>query len=149
MFGVEPEQAFALGLLHDVGKLAIFDRVATIRTSQRFELEITGPALSRALRLLHEPLGGQCALGWDLGDDAARAIAAHHRTSVQSVPSAPSAPDRLTEVIWLAERVDIATVRRQPIDLPALWRAGNLSGDPADAEEILANNETLQPVATL
>jgi HD-like signal output (HDOD) protein len=142
VFGVEPEQAFALGLLHDVGKLAIFDRVATIRTSQRFELEITGPALSRALKLLHEPLGGQCALGWDLGCDAARAIAAHHRTP------APTAPDRLTEVIWLAERLDIASVRRQPIDLTALWLAGNLTGDPEIAEQILATNETLQPLAT-
>ena len=149
VFGVEPEQAFALGLLHDVGKLAIFDRVATIRTSQRSEIEITGPAFSRALKLLHEPLGGQCALGWDLGDEAARAIAAHHRTSVQSVPSAPSAPDRLTEVVWLAERVDIAAVRKQPIDLRALWQSGNLSGDPASAEQILANNQALQPLTTV
>jgi hypothetical protein len=45
--------------------------------------------------------------------------------------------------------VDIASVRRQPIDLTELWQAGNLSGDPAIAEHVLANSETLQPQATI
>jgi len=54
VFGVEPEQAFALGLLHDVGKLAIFDRMATLRTAQRSEFVLAGPTLSRTLRLLHD-----------------------------------------------------------------------------------------------
>jgi HD-like signal output (HDOD) protein len=130
-FNTEPEQAFALSLLHDVGKLVVFDRIATLRTAERSELAITGPALSRTLRLLHEPLGGHCALGWDLGDDAARAIASHHRAG-------GGAPDKLTEVIWLAEQVDLARVRNQAVDLPALWSTGRLTGDLAATEQILA-----------
>ena len=131
VFGVEPEQAFALALLHDVGKLVVFDRIATLRTAERSELAISGETLSRTLRLLHEPLGGHCALGWDLGDDAARAIASHHRT-------ADVAPDKLTEVIWLAEQVDLARVRGQAIDLPALWSNGRLTGQLAGVEQLLA-----------
>jgi HD-like signal output (HDOD) protein len=131
LFGVEPEQAFALGLLHDVGKLAIFDRMATLRTAQRAEFTLAGPTLARTLRLLHAPLGGLCALGWQFGDDAARAIAEHHRDP------RPDPPNRFTEVIWLAERVDIAAVSGRPIDAAELWRAGGLSGDPARAQLIL------------
>src|SRR5262249_53576838 len=79
VFDVEPEQAFALALLHDVGKLAVFDRLATLRTAHRGDLDVPKTAVSRALRMLHEPLGGLCALGWGFGDKAANAIATHHR----------------------------------------------------------------------
>jgi HD-like signal output (HDOD) protein len=130
-FRAEPEQAFALALLHDVGKLAVFDVIATLRTAERSELAISGPTLSRTLGLLHESLGGQCALGWDLGDDAARAIASHHRTATDP-------PDRLTEAVWLAERIDLATVRGQAIDLAELWREGRLTGDRVMVERTLA-----------
>jgi len=130
-FGVEAEQAFALALLHDVGKLAVFDVIATLRAAERSELAISGPTLSRTLGLLHEPLGGHCALGWDLGDDAARAIASHHRTAADP-------PERLTEAVWLAERIDLATVRGQAIDLADLWREGRLTGDRVMVERMLA-----------
>jgi HD-like signal output (HDOD) protein len=133
VFDAEPEQAFALGLLHDVGKLAIFDRMATLRTAQRSDFALAAPTLARTLRLLHAPLGGLCALGWQFGDDAARAIAEHHREP------RPDPPNRYTEVIWLAERVDIATTNGQPIDTVELWRAGALSGDPNKAQAILAD----------
>ena len=39
-FGVGPEQAFLLGLLHDVGKLVVFDRITELRTVQRRPLVI-------------------------------------------------------------------------------------------------------------
>jgi len=130
-FKVEPEQAFALALLHDVGKLAVFDVIATLRTAERSELSISGPTLSHTLSLLHEPLGGQCALGWDLGDDNARAIATHHRKDADS-------PEHLTEVVWLAERIDLANIRNRSIDLPGLWQEGRLTGDRAAVERTLA-----------
>jgi len=78
-FDVEPEQAFALALLHDVGKLAIFDRMASLRTAQRSDFVLAPATISRTLRFLHEPLGGLCALGWQFGGEAALAIASHHR----------------------------------------------------------------------
>jgi HD-like signal output (HDOD) protein len=131
LFEVDPEQAFALALLHDVGKLAVFDRVATLRTALRHELVMPKRALTRALRELHEPLGGLCALGWGLGDEAAMAIATHHRHPLPAIHNPAS------EVIWLAERVDLAVQRGERLDLAVLWQTGNLSADPEIARRVL------------
>jgi len=131
LFDVDGEQAFALALLHDVGKLVVFDRIASLRTAHRGEFDLPAPAVARVLRRLHEPLGGLCALGWDLGDDAARAIASHHRDP------APAGPDPLTEVIWLAERTDLAARRGGPIDLAAFWPTPGLGADPDAIQEVL------------
>jgi HD-like signal output (HDOD) protein len=130
-FDVEPEHAFALALLHDVGKLAIFDRMASVRTAHRSDVLLDPVTVSRTLRLLHEPLGGLCALGWQFGGEAAVAIASHHRQPP------PEFPDPLTEVLWLAERVDLAAIQGRPLDLDALWREGALSGDPTAASLLL------------
>ena len=138
-FDVEPEQAFALALLHDVGKLAIFDRMASLRTAQRSEFVLDPVTISRTLRLLHEPLGGLCAMGWQFGGEAALAIASHHRRPL------PEKPDALTEVLWLAERVDIASVHQEPIDLEQLWLEGGLSGHPAPVALLLP--ELVPPAA--
>jgi HD-like signal output (HDOD) protein len=138
LFDVDPEQAFALALLHDVGKLAVFDRIATLRTVRRSDLSLSKAALSKVLRVLHEPLGGLCALGWGLGDDAALAIASHHRDPV------PATHDPANEVIWLAERVDLAVQRAESLDVPVLWRTGDLSADPEVAGRVL---EGLMPKA--
>jgi HD-like signal output (HDOD) protein len=127
-FGVDVEQAFALGLLHDVGKLVVFDTLAAQRNARHSDLLIPHPALKRTLRLLHEPLGGLCALKWELGEEAARAISTHHREPL------PDPPDPLAEVIWLAERIDLVTQKALPIDLGVLWVQGSLQGDRADAE---------------
>ena len=97
----------------------------------RADFSLAGPTLSRTLRLLHGPLGGLCALGWQLGDDAARAIAEHHREP------RPEPPNKFTEVIWLAERVDISVQKAEPIDAAEFWRAGGLSGDPKRGQAVL------------
>jgi len=135
LFDVDPEQAFALALLHDVGKLAIFDRIASLRTAHRAELDLPRPAVTRALGVLHESLGGLCALGWNFGDEAALAIARHHRSPL------PAERNALSEIIWLAERVDLATQRAETLDIPALWREGDLNADPDAAQRAL--NELL------
>jgi HD-like signal output (HDOD) protein len=131
LFDVDPEQAFALALLHDVGKLVVFDRIATLRTARRGDFPLPPAAITRMLRLLHESLGGLCALGWDFGDDAAAAIAAHHREP------RPADPDALSEVIWLAEQVDLATQRNVPFDLPGLWPTAGLRADPDAVQTVL------------
>lgn len=35
LFGADPDEAFTLALLHDVGKLVLFDRVAAAKTRRR------------------------------------------------------------------------------------------------------------------
>lgn len=135
-FGADPEQAFVLGLLHDVGKLLIFDRLTAQRTEARGELSIPPMAISRTLRILHEPLGGLCALRWNLGDATALALATHHRTP------APDERDPLNEVIWLAERSDLDAQRSVPLELETLWEAGGLSGDLAWTAILLGSDQT-------
>jgi HD-like signal output (HDOD) protein len=130
-FDVDPEQAMTLGLLHDVGKLVVFDRVSALRTATRREPELRKGAVSRLLRVLHEPLGGICALHWNLGDDSALAIATHHRDSL------PATPDSLSEVIWLAERWDLAAWRLAPVKLGDLWAEGRLTGRVSDVVNTL------------
>lgn len=134
-FGADPEQAFVLGLLHDVGKLLIFDRLTAQRTDARGELSIPPMAITRTLRILHEPLGGLCALRWNLGDETARALATHHRNP------APDERDPLNEVIWLAEQIDLDTQRSVPLQLEALWEADALSGDLAWTTILLGSDQ--------
>jgi len=135
-FDADPEQAFALALLHDVGKLAVFDRVAARRSARRQTVHIPKSAMALVLLVVHQPLGGLCALQWNLGETAAAAIAAHHRDP------APVPRNALTEVIWLAERLDLLEQRGAPVDLDELWLQGELCGDQTGARHALAQLKT-------
>ena len=103
-FNADAEEAFGLGLLHDVGKLVVFDRLTTLRIDGRRDFAVAPDDLKRILRALHEPLGGLAAHTWGLGDSAAEAIATHHRTPVPAVRNA------LSEVLCVAEASDLAAV---------------------------------------
>jgi len=141
LFGVDPEQAFALGLLHDVGKIAVFERIARLRSANRGHFDVAKPALTRALQILHEPLGGLCAIGWGFGAEAAAAIAAHHRDP------APVEGKTESEVVFLAERIDLAlqrTERDAPLDLELLWRTGQLTADREVAQSVIAGITQIQ-----
>ena len=81
-FGVDAETAYSLALLHDVGKLVVFDHVSRLRHDHRRELKMPDLFFRQLLAHLHEPLGGLAVLRWDLGADAARAVAEHHRRPV-------------------------------------------------------------------
>ncbi|HEY4130319.1 MAG TPA: HDOD domain-containing protein [Gemmatimonadaceae bacterium] len=120
-FGANADQAFLLGLLHDVGKLAVFDRVTDLRTSKRRTMVIDKDAMGRALSILHEPLGGLIVEQWQLDADVARAVATHHRDP------RPVRRDVLSEVVFVAERVDLASQRKQFVDLPAMWDEAGLT----------------------
>ncbi len=121
-FGVDPESAYTLALLHDVGKLAVFDNISALRKTLHREVRMPETFLFLLLNHLHEPIGGQAALRWGLGTVTARALARHHRHPK------PRRPDPLTELIYVAERVDIETVvRHEPLDLPAIWARGGIT----------------------
>ncbi len=137
-FGVVPDEAFTLGLLHDVGKLVFFDRIGTLRTELRRDLAISPTLVARALRLLHEPLGGAAALRWGLGKAAAAVIGAHHRRGDLLVPSAHA------ECVHVAERLDLALVRHQELDLDAWWSEGRLRTPRELAEPYIARTAALR-----
>jgi len=130
-FNADPEEAFGLGLLHDVGKLVIFDRLTTLRIELRREVVIPAADLSAILRTLHEPLGGLAVHNWNLGDAAAAAVASHHRDPV------PALRDALSEVLCVAEAADIASIRGKEFDLAMTWDRAVLGGSAIRVERAL------------
>lgn len=120
-FDVDGEEAYAMGLLHDVGKLILFNRVADLRKRLRREVRLTSGFISGALRELHEPLGALAVLEWGLGEEAAMAVAVHHRRS--SMEHSPV----LSQVLFLAERLDLLTEEGAEPRLEALWARGELT----------------------
>ncbi|MDX2192226.1 MAG: HDOD domain-containing protein [Gemmatimonadales bacterium] len=131
-FAAPPDDAFAAALLHDVGKLIVFDRATQLRGEWRRDLALPGAPFAALLRALHEPLGGLAALRWGLGIDTARAIAGHHRHP------APERRDAIGEAVHLAERLDLAAQRGVPLDLAEVWATGRLTGSAARVAHVLA-----------
>ena len=128
-FAASPETAFTVGLLHDVGKLMIFDYLSQLRARKRREIKVPERFLLDMLNRLHEPLGGIAALRWNLGAEAARSIAWHHHDPP------PETPDSLSELLCVAERVDHSIRLGKAVDIWKIWREGELS---TDAHEVLA-----------
>ena len=131
-FGVDAEEAFTLALLHDVGKLVFFDRIAAERKRLRRDVRVTGIFVSDALAALHEVLGGIALLEWGVDARAAAAVAGHHRRG------SPPRADGFAEVLFLAEQIDLARQRKGDVDLDRVWRDGALTGDRAQVAASLA-----------
>ncbi len=123
-FSMDGEEAFSVALLHDVGKLVVFDLISGLRVKRRRAVSIPTPWLASLLQAVHEPLGALAAFRWSMGARAAMAIGNHHRDD----PDSANSP--LSEIIYAAERADHLTRRGEPLDLDDVWAAGRLSGSP-------------------
>lgn len=130
-FEVDQEEAFSVALLHDVGKLVVFDQISALRTQQRRPIIIPVSWLGALLQAVHEPLGALAALRWSMGARAASAIGEHHRYR------ASVSENMLAEVIFTAERADHAYRCGQPIDIDAVFQSGRLSGSRTRASQAL------------
>jgi HD-like signal output (HDOD) protein len=119
-FGVVPDEAFTLALLHDVGKLVLFDRLGTLRAELRREVKLTPQFMPRLLRELHEVLGGAAALRWGLGRGAVAVVSSHHRRGDALEPNLPA------ECVFVAERLDLAMQRGEPANLVRWFEEGRL-----------------------
>lgn len=131
-FGALPDDGFALALLHDAGKLIVFDTIGTLRHELRREVAIPPSVVSRVLRHVHEPLGGLAAMRWGLGDEVARPISTHHRSHGSQVD------DKMSELLFVAERADHALNGVIPMEAGKWWSEGAIRGTPEKAEELLA-----------
>lgn len=127
-FGIDPERAFTLGLLHDVGKLVFFDHVADQRRVRRKDLDLREDAVRDTLAKLHQPLGALALLEWGM-DEVSASVICHHHT-----PFNDPNRDLLTEIIYVSERLDLASERGEAVCLDTLWREGSLRG-PMEAVE--------------
>lgn len=119
-FGVIPDEAFTLALLHDVGKLVLFDRLGTLRAELRREVKMNAQVMPRVLSELHEILGGAAALRWGLGKAAVAVISSHHRRND------PLEPSLHAECVYVAERLDLAMMRGEPVNLVRWFDEGRL-----------------------
>ncbi len=119
-FGVVPDEAFTLALLHDVGKLVLFDRLGTLRAELRREVKLTPTVMPRLLGELHEILGGAAALRWGLGKGAVAVISAHHRKAD------PLEANLAAECVHIAERLDLSMVRGEGVNLVRWFEEGRL-----------------------
>ena len=142
-FGVSPDEAYLLGLLHDVGKLVIFDRLGELRRQLRRDVRLPPSMTSLLLQFLHETLGGLAALQWGLGAQVAHAIATHRRSPV------PEMLDSRCELIYVAERLDLWRIRPEAVDAPApladWWRDGALNARLEDVERLVAALPEMAP----
>jgi HD-like signal output (HDOD) protein len=138
-FDVPAHEAFVLGLLHDVGKLVLCDVVGALREALRRDVLLADDLALDALVTLHEPLGGLALLRWGVDPRAARAVATHHRARPEL------GHDRLGEVVFLAERLDLARSRGREIALDRWHAEGRLTASPARVaaavEKALAEGE--------
>lgn len=125
-FGADKEETFAVAVLHDVGKLVIFDRLSVLRAQHRRHMDIDTEFLSTMLQQVHESLGALSATRWGIGMRGASAIGTHHRMG-----ESRSHPDAIAEAVFLAEHIDHATRKGAPLDLERWWKDGWLRDTPA------------------
>lgn len=119
-FSVEPDTAFMLGLLHDAGKLVLFDALSEFRHRTRHSTRLPYSVARSMLIELHEPLGGLAMLRWGLEPDRAAAVADHHRRAL------PHTVNPASELLFVAERADLALASGKPCDLSEWIASGGL-----------------------
>lgn len=128
---VHPDEAMTLALLHDIGKLVVFDRISVLRATRRRSIDLPPDFIEALLSLAHEPLGALAAQRWQLGPRAVAAIGNHHR-QVHALNHEP-----LSEALYLANVVDHAMSRRETAKLDEVWAKGALSVPRPRIEAIL------------
>lgn len=122
-FEADEDEAFAIALLHDVGKLVIFDRISALRAANRRDVRLA-PAFTHALlNDLHEPLGASAARTWGMGERSARGIGFHHCRASDGEPNV------LAEITYVAELADHAMRRGMAVDLHRVWFDGKITAD--------------------
>ena len=75
LLNADPERAFLLGLLHDVGKVAL---IAALNGEAEKSSDVTPPLLGRLFHDHHEPAGQALARAWNLPDELVAVAGAHH-----------------------------------------------------------------------
>lgn len=129
--GADLEEAFAIALLHDVGKLVIFDCITSLRATKRAPVRLPDDWLNSVLEHLHEPLGAVAVQRWGLGARAADAIGSHHRRE------RPALRHPLAETLFVAERADHAIRKNERLDFEGIWNLGQIWGDRSAAQAAL------------
>jgi putative nucleotidyltransferase with HDIG domain len=137
VFEVDPDAAFTMGLLHDLGKLVVIDQLSEMRARARRDARVPAAFLNDMLNRLHEPIGALAVQHWGLGDEVTIAIAEHHREPP------PAVPDRNSELLHVAELVDHAVSRQVGLNLDHVWRQAELTADLTAVRTVLEDEPGL------
>jgi len=74
--GASPDRAFLLGLLHDVGKVAL---LAVLSDEVQCASDLSPPMVGRVFSEFHEIVGGMLARKWKLSEELASVASCHHK----------------------------------------------------------------------
>jgi HD-like signal output (HDOD) protein len=95
---LDPERAYLLGLLQDIGKISI---LAMIRRENRDKIEITPALIGRLFNEYHERAGAALAESWNLSQEIVAVAGCHH--DFENNESHP----RSAAIARLAHRIDL------------------------------------------
>ena len=76
-----PDEAFLSGVVHDVGKLILFEHAGDqyARILDEYPHELSLPPESETYGICHTTLGRQCGVAWSLPHEMCRSIESHHQ----------------------------------------------------------------------
>jgi HD-like signal output (HDOD) protein len=134
------EEAYLAGLIHDVGKAALFLRAPAVMQEIMEEVYNEGEYFceieQRRLGFTHADVGGIIADKWRFSNDIQEAIANHHQ------PDQAGASTDLTRIVSLANsichKLSVGPTRKPDLDLNEMQSATELELDPASIEEIVS-----------
>jgi HD-like signal output (HDOD) protein len=106
----DPEKAFLLGLLADIGKVSL---LAMLRREVTKSSELSPPLVGRVFYTFHERAGAALARAWRLPEDIASVAGCHHRFEQNTLNPAAAA------LVSLAHRLDLFFTQSMELDVRA------------------------------
>lgn len=132
-FDVPAQEAFLLGLLHDVGQLVLLDLMSALRDEVRRDIVLPEGMGEDVLHMLHEPLGALTLVRWGVDVRGTWAVAHHHRTG-----ELPPGRDARSELLYIGEQLETALQLGRPLDVAAWCEEGRLCTAPVRVEAAVA-----------
>jgi HD-like signal output (HDOD) protein len=116
LLGGDPDEASLLGLVHDVGRVAVLAALAEVERGSRGQQRVTPEALDALSDSLHCALGAMLADAWSLSPAVVAAISHHHAPE-----AAPESVQELARIACAGDRLAHALIGTGPgSELPAI-----------------------------
>jgi len=115
--GMDPDHAFLIGLLHDIGKLPL---LAMVRKAALKESEVTPALVGRMFQLHHEEAGAALAQAWRMPAELVEVARRHHDFANNAAHGRPAALASLAHKIDLDLSLGFEDEFRALADAPEL-----------------------------
>ncbi|MBN1826878.1 MAG: HDOD domain-containing protein [Candidatus Eisenbacteria bacterium] len=144
--GVDPEEAFTAGLLHDIGKNLILRELPEDRLKLKEWLlgEDEARSLERdSIGFDHAQVGGWAAGRWKFPESLVEAVRWHHEPT-----GSPTADPELERLIWVVHTADILA-RAESFEPPVLFDALVRKANPTVRRELepIKDESSLEEIA--